>query len=144
MVFIKDEGSRFHAPLDRVWKYMMDGERHDAAHATTRNGTFEPLSKTSMIYAAERWVDGTWVPERMRITVIEPVAVATEFLTGRFAGSAMVYVYRPTGDATEIDVYGNFRSDTVPADRLERTVLEFLESEFNEDTPAIQAYVPNG
>lgn len=140
MVFVRDEGSRFDAPIDVVWKYLMGAESHDAAHRSTRNGKFEPISDTSFRYSSERHVGDAWLPEAMRITALPPVGITTEFLEGRFAGSKMLYVYSPHGDRTGIDVFGDFHSPTLSDGDLEAAVRGFLDSEFAEDAPAVRAF----
>lgn len=139
MVYIQDEGSFFDAPLGVVWEYNLGGEEHDRAHRTTRNAQFKPLSPTSLVYSAERNWGARWIPESSRITILQPLSMVTEMLEGPLVGSKMVYVYKPRGERTQVDVYGDFVSATIPSVELESTVLRWLESEFNEDAPAVRA-----
>jgi hypothetical protein len=138
MVFVKDEGSVFDAPIDFVWKYIYGGEAHDSAHKTTRNPKFEKYSDITIIYGSERYLRGKWAPDRMRISMFPPVSVVTEWLEGVLAGSKLTYVYSPQGDKTRIDVYGEFTSRTLPAAEVEAVAREFLDSEFAADGPAIR------
>lgn len=138
MVYVKDEGSEFDAPIDFVWKYVFGGEGHDAAHKTTRNPTFKKVSDITIEYGSERLLRGKWAPDRLRITMVPPIAVTTEWLEGALAGSKFVYAYSPQGAKTRIDVYGEFTSKTLPAGEVEAAAREFLESEFNADAPAIR------
>jgi hypothetical protein len=140
MVFVKDEGSTFDAPIDVVWKYIYGGPDHDAAHKTTRNPKFEKVSDITFIYGSERLLRGKWAPDRMRITMAPPISVVTEWLEGVLAGSKMVYVYSPQGAKTRIDVYGEFTSKTLPESEIEAAAREFLEMEFDADAPAVRAY----
>lgn len=140
MVYIKDEGSVFDAPVDVVWQYMMEGETHDAQHKTTRNPKFEKLSDVTIIYSAERNFRGKWAPDRLRISTFPPVSIVTEWLEGPLAGSKLVYVYSPKGQKTGIDVYGEFTSKTLPPHEVEAAAREWLESEFNDDAPAVRAF----
>jgi hypothetical protein len=139
MVYVKDEGSTFDAPLDIVWKYIQDGEVHDAQHKTTRQPKFESVSEVTMIYAAERNFRGKWAPDRMRISAFPPVSMVIEWLDGILAGSKLVYVYSPRGEKTGIDVYGEFTSPSLPPHDVETAAREWLASEFDEDAPAIRA-----
>lgn len=139
MVRIRDEGSLFDAPFDVVWKYAMGGEEHDRAHKTTRNPGFKPLTKTSFIYSSERKLNGRWTKEQIQITVFHPLGFAFEWLEGPFRGSKMFYVYSPKGKKTQIDVYGEFASRTLPPKKLKQTVMRFLENEYNEDVPGVRA-----
>jgi hypothetical protein len=137
MVYLEDEGSRFEAPLQVVWEYLTEGTAHDSAHHSTRHARFEPLTHSSFVYSAERNVEGRWEEESIRVSVFEPVAISSVFLKGPFEGSKMVYVYKPEGRRTRIDVYGDFASATLPPDRLVKAVHAMLETEFAEDAPAV-------
>lgn len=139
MVYLKDEGSVFDAPIDVVWKYIFGGEGHDASHKTTRKPKFEKVSDITLIYASERYLRGKWAPDRMRISMFPPVSVVSEWLEGALEGSKMVYLYTPQGDKTRIDVYGEFTSKTLPPEEVEAAAREFLEAEFRDDAPAVRA-----
>ena len=139
MVYLKDEGSEFDAPIEFVWKYIFGGEAHDSAHKTTRNPRFKKLSDITIEYASERYLRGKWAPDRMRISMFPPVSVVTEWLEGPLAGSKLTYVNSPVGDKTRIDDYGEFTSETLPTNEVEAAAREFLETEFEADAPAIKA-----
>jgi hypothetical protein len=138
MVFLRDEGSVFDAPIEVVWEYMT-GETHDAAHTTTRNPTFEKVSDLTIIYGSERYLRGKWAPDKLRISMFPPVAVVTEWLEGVLAGSKFVYLYSPHRHRTRIDVYGEFNSKTLPPDEVEAAAREFLDTEYAADAPAVRA-----
>jgi len=138
MVYLVDEGSEFDAPIDFVWKYIFGGDAHDGAHTTTRNPKFKKVSDITIEYSSERLLRGKWAPDRMRISMVPPISVVTEWLDGALAGSTFTYVYRPNGEKTRIDVYGEFVSKTLPASEVEAAAREFLESEFDADAPAIK------
>jgi len=140
MVYLKDEGSTFDAPIEVLWEYIMGGEAHDSAHKTTRKPKFEKVSDVTIIYGSERYLRGTWAPDRMRISMFPPVSVVTEWLEGVLAGSNLVYVYSPQGGKTRIDVYGEFTSKTLPPAEVESAAREFLETEFSADAPAVREY----
>jgi hypothetical protein len=139
MVYLKDEGSVFDAPIDFVWKYIFGGEAHDSAHKTTRNPKFGKVSDITILYGSERYLRGKWAPDQLRISMFPPVSVVTEWLEGALAGSKLVYVYSPDGEKTRIDVYGEFKSKTLPPQEIEAAAREFLESEFRDDAPTIRA-----
>jgi hypothetical protein len=139
VVYLKDEGSIFEAPIDVVWKYIFGGEGHDSAHKTTRNPKFEKVSEITILYGSERFLRGKWAPDRMRISMFPPISVVTEWLDGVLAGSKFVYVYSPHGDKTRIDVYGEFTSKTLSPQEVEEAAREFLDSEFRDDAPAVRA-----
>ncbi|MGH9920241.1 MAG: hypothetical protein ACRD6W_15410 [Nitrososphaerales archaeon] len=139
MVFVKDEGSVFDAPIDFVWKYIFGGESHDSAHKTTRNPKFEKVSDITFIYGSERLLRGKWAPDRMRISMFPPISVVSEWLEGVLEGSKVVYVYTPQGNKTRIDVYGEFTSKTLSPSEVEAVAREFLENEYRDDAPTIRA-----
>lgn len=139
MVYLKDEGSVFDAPIDFVWKYIFGGEDHDKAHTTTRNPTFGKVSDITLLYGSERYLRGKWAADQLRISMFPPISVVTEWLEGALAGSKLVYVYSPEGEKTRIDVYGEFTSKTLPSQEVEAAAREFLETEFAADAPAIRA-----
>jgi len=142
MVYLKDEGSVFDAPIGFVWKYIFGGEDHDKAHKTTRNPKFGKVSDITILYGSERFLLGKWAPDQLRISMFPPVSVVTEWLEGALAGSKLVYVYSPQGEKTRIDVYGEFTSKTLPSEEVEAAAREFLETEFAADAPAIrEAYL---
>lgn len=138
MVFLRDEGSVFDAPIDVVWAYMT-GEAHDAAHTTTRNPKFEKISDLTFVYGSERYLRGAWAPDKLRISMFPPVAVVTEWLEGVLAGSKFVYLYSPHRHRTRIDVYGDFTSKSLPAEEVEAAAREFLDTEYGADAPALRA-----
>lgn len=139
MVFLRDEGSVFDAPIDVVWQYLLGGEAHDAAHTTTRNPTFEKVSDLTILYGSERYLRGKWAPDKLRISTFPPVAVVTEWLEGVLAGSRFVYLYSPHRQRTRIDVYGEFTSKSLPAEEVEAAAREFLDTEYAADAPALRA-----
>jgi hypothetical protein len=139
MVYLKDEGSEFDAPIDFVWKYIFGGLDHDSAHKTTRNPKFGTVSEITFTYGSERHLRGKWAPDQLRISMFPPVSVVTEWMEGVLAGSKLVYLYAPDGDKTRIDVYGEFTSKTLPPEEVEAAAREFLESEFRDDSAAIRA-----
>jgi hypothetical protein len=138
MVYLKDEGSVFDAPIDFVWKYIFGEENHDSAHKTTRNPKFEKYSDITFLYGSERYLRGKWVADQLRISMFPPVSAVTEWLEGVLAGSKLVYVYSPQGEQTRIDVYGEFTSKTLPPEEVEAAAREFLETEFAADAPVIR------
>ena len=140
MVFVRDEGSEFDAPIDVVWEYIFGGEGHDASHRTTRGGKMKALFKGPFVlqYKAERRYGNRWVPETMRITFFPPVATVQELLDGPLAGSKWTYIYSPHGRKTRIDALGEFRSKKYKAAELKRVAVRFLANEFEEDEPHVR------
>lgn len=138
MVYLKDEGSVFDAPIDFVWKYIFGGEDHDSAHKTTRNSKLGKVSDITILYGSERYLRGKWAADQLRISMFPPISVVTEWLEGVLAGSTLVYLYSPEGEKTRIDVYGEFTSKSLPPSEVEAAACEFLETEFAADAPVIR------
>jgi len=142
MVFVKDEGSVFDAPIEFVWKYLTGAEEHDSAHKTTRNSKFAKYSDITFLYGSERLLGGKWAADQLRISIFPPVSVVTEWIEGVLEGSKLVYVYSPEGERTRIDVYGEFTSTSLVAKDVEAAAREFLDTEFAADAPIIrEAYL---
>ena len=91
MVYLKDDGSAFDAPIDFVWSYIFGGEGHDSSHKTTRNSKFGKVSDITILYGSERLLRGKWAPDQLRISMFPPISVVTEWLEGVLAGSKLVY-----------------------------------------------------
>jgi hypothetical protein len=135
-----DEKSLFDAPLDVVWKYLQHPEAHGSAHQNARNRAMKPLTENSFVVSWEQNVNGTWVKISNRIAVYPPLGMAAEQLEGPLAGSRMFTVYTPRGTKTEVAVYGEMQSPTVPAHQLEPMVRAAWESAYNEDAAGIRAF----
>ena len=138
MVHVKDEGSKFDAPIDVVWKYVQDAERHNATHQS-RNYSVKTLAENAMELSWEmKGQDGKWSKIKTRTTVMAPVGLAIEMLEGPMAGSKFFNIYTPSGGKTGITVVGEFASKSIPAAQLEPAVRGFLEQMYNEDSAAIK------
>ena len=138
MVFVRDTGSVYNAPLEDVWRFMSDREAHSMAHRH-RNPERKPISDTSGIYSWEQDFDGK--PERfsMRWTSFPLFGIAYEVLEGPFVGSRFFVYYRPRRAQTRVTVVGDFLSPTIPEARIEASILGFFALEFDQDNAAISA-----
>jgi hypothetical protein len=144
MVRINDqEGSKFDAPLDVVWKYLQSQDAHGNAHRNSRNRAMKPLSETSFVVSWEQNVNGSWVKVANKITVFPPLGMAAEAIEGPMMGSKMFTVYTPHGPKTEVTVYGDMNSSAVPAAQLEAMVRGAWEMAFNEDSAGIREFAKN-
>jgi hypothetical protein len=141
MVRINDEEkSHFDAPIEIVWKYLQSPEAHGAAHQNARNRTVKPVTESSAIVSWEQNMNGNWVRISNKVTFFPPLGMAAEQLEGPMAGSRMFTVYTPNGAKTEVAVYGEMQSPTVPPAQLEPAVRKAWESAFNEDSAGIRAF----
>ncbi len=139
-VRLSDEGNLLAAPRAVVWAYLKDGRRHDRVHRGTRHPVYHSLGSGSFQFSCERRLDGQWLAETVRLRALEPLAVTAEWTAGPFAGSKMVSIYRPEGDATRLDVHGQFVSPLLNGTDLERAVRGSWDAEFAEDEEAIRRF----
>jgi len=141
MVHIRDEGSRFDGSIETVRRYTNMPELHGKAHASYRNLEVKPEGGAAITLTMERNWMGSWVKVSNRVTLLPPLGTVNEHLAGPFAGSKMFTVYPPEDiDYTRVDVYGEFRSPTLPEAQIEAAVRHWLEEAYNEDAPAIKAF----
>lgn len=141
MMFFKDVGSKFDAPIDVVWNYFFHGgEDHGQAHKNTRNFKFKPISEIVSVFSSERKRHARWTQESVQMTNLAPLGYVFEMLKGHITGSKMFYVYTPKGNKTQIDIYGYLKSRSIPRNKLEREVLGDLARDFREDAPALRAF----
>jgi hypothetical protein len=140
MVHIRDEGGRFDASIQTVWRYLNTGDIHGKVHTNSRNRQVKPIGDyTSMVMMELNW-NGNWVKVVNRVTVLPPLGVVTEFIEGPFAGSKMFTVYSPEGiDRTAVEVYGEFLSPALPPEQIEAAARKWLEDSYLEDAPALKA-----
>ncbi len=144
MVRITDqEGSKFEATLEVVWKYLQSPEAHGGAHRSSRNRAMQPINATSFVVSWEQNMNGTWVKVANRITVFPPLGMVAEAIEGPLAGSKMFTVYTPHGAKTEVSVYGDMQSTAMPPAQLEAAVRGAWEMAFNEDSEGIRAFAKN-
>jgi hypothetical protein len=123
-----------------VWDYLNSGPTHVQAHKSIRNRVAEPAGENAIIATMERNWNGEWVKVVSRMTRLPPLGLVQEFLEGPFAGSKAVLVYTPKGTKTQVDVYGDFVSPTIPNDQVEKAALRWLAESYEEDAPAVKAF----
>lgn len=138
MVFLRDEGSVFDAPLDMVWRFVSSRELHAAAHRHRRVRR-RRLPGNSGRYSWEQPFDGRSVRFTMRWTAFPPVGIAYDVLEGPFAGSRFFLYYRPKGSRTGVSVAGEFVSPTLAAEQVPAAVDRFFAKEFEQDQAGLRA-----
>jgi len=141
VVFVRDEGSVYNAPIDEVWRFLASGLSHSEAHHH-RNAQHKSLPG---FYSEDTWEeDFEGKPETftVRWTTLRPLGVAYDVLQGPFVGSKFFVYYRARGDKTRVTIVGDFVSPTIPAARVEASVLAFFAREFEEDSAAIASMPP--
>ena len=138
MVFLRDEGSVFDAPLDTVWRFVSSRDLHAAAHRHRRVRR-RRLSGNSGRYSWLQPFDGRSVRFTMRWTAFPPVGIAYDVLEGPFTGSRFFLFYRPKGNRTAVSVAGEFVSPSLPAEKVPAAVGRFFAKEFEQDQAGIRA-----
>ncbi|MGA8710546.1 MAG: hypothetical protein WB786_04870 [Thermoplasmata archaeon] len=138
MVFVRDEGSVYNAPVDEVWRFLSTDAAHSEAHRH-RKVERKTLPGNAGEYTWEQDFEGK--PEQfiMRWTSFPPFGIAYDVLGGPFTGSKFFVYYRPRGDKTRVTIVGDFVSPTLSATRIEASVLGFFALEFEQDSAAITA-----
>ena len=131
MVFIHDEGSEFHASIDKVWKLNESEGVH--SHPSLRNSRTEMEGEHPILRYETQMPDGSWAKNKVRMTLLPPVGIAFETLEGPMAGSKSFQYYTPKGAKTGITVVGEWVSPGVPDAVIKGAVLKFLETVFKED-----------
>ena len=131
MVFIFDEGSRFKAPLDKVWKLNESEGQH--SHPSLRNSKGEMQGDHLILTYETKMKDGTWAKHKTRSTAFPPVGIVLETIEGPMAGSKSFQFYTPKGNETAVTVVGEFVSKGVPEGDLKNAVMAFLGTVFDED-----------
>jgi hypothetical protein len=63
--------------------------------------------------------------------------VCNEEVEGDFAGTKFVLLYRPRGNRTQIDVYGDVQSSVFEPDEAKEIFLKLLENAYLDDVAVI-------
>ena len=138
MVFLRDEGSAFEAPIESVWGFLDDPDAHTRAHEHT-DVARERTGPDTGTYSWTQPFDGEPAAFAMRWRSYYPLGIAYEVLAGPFEGSRFFLYYTPLGDRTGVSVVGDFRSPTLPDAALPRAVERFFAREFEQDHAAIRS-----
>ncbi len=139
MVYFEDTGTLIAAPIDFVWEYLAS-ERHAEAHRDVRNFRLLKTEGTTSTVRFERLLHGTWTKGVNRTTEFPPFCICIEEIEGTFAGSRFVLHYRPVGNQTQVNVYGDVRSKQVTPARAKRLFLDTLEGAYLADVPVLLAF----
>jgi hypothetical protein len=131
MVFIFDEGSKFKAPMAKVWELNASEGKH--AHPSLRNQKVEMQGEHAILTYETQNPDGTWSTSKTRTTAYPPVGVVLEVIEGPLAGSKSFQYYTPKGNDTGVTVVGEFTGKGIPEAALKKAVMAFLDTVFNED-----------
>jgi hypothetical protein len=137
MVFIIDEGSRFKAPLPRLWQYVQSQEEHN--HPSQLNPKFSMDGERAVVEFDSKMPDGSLVHHKARSTMLPPLGFFLEYLDGPFAGSRMLNYYTPKGNETGVTVVGEYVSPVIKEEhKVKEMALKSLEIAFGEDSENIR------
>jgi hypothetical protein len=134
------EGSKFDAPLDVVWKYLQSPEAHGSAHKGTRNRAMKPINDTSFVVSWEQEMNGSWVKVANRITVFAPLGMVAEAIEGPMTGTKMFTAYTPQGAKTEVSIVADVQAPGMPESQLEPMIRGAWERAFNEDSAGLREF----
>jgi hypothetical protein len=140
MVFVKDEGSLFDAPLGKIWEYLQSEDDHGPSHKGRRNFERKPAGENAVILSWEQDIDGKWIRMSNRLTFHAPIGFFVEPLEGPMAGSKFFNFYIPRGNQTEVVVVGDWASKMIPPAQLEQAVWANLEKIYHEDSEGLKAF----
>jgi hypothetical protein len=131
MVFIVDDGSKFKAPLDKVWKLNASEGAH--SHPSLKNQKADQQGEHIILTYETAMPDGKLVKHKTRTTAYPPLGIMFETLEGPLAGSKSFQYYTAKGKETGVTVVGEFTSKMIPEADLKQAVMGFLETVFKED-----------
>jgi hypothetical protein len=140
MVYIRDEGSMFDAPVNVVWEFVQSDTDHGSSHKGRRNFQRKQLGENTVQLDWEQDVDGKWIQMSNRLTFHPPIGFFVEPMAGPMAGSKFFNYYVPKGEKTEVVVVGDWNSSMIPPAQLEKAVMANLEKVFKEDSAGIEEF----
>lgn len=140
---LADVGTVLDAPIDVVWDYIMrDSEFHPQAHrGVLKNFKWEKLDDKTVMTSCDVFRAGRWMRLKARSTTVEPYVRFNEELTGPYAGTTFILLYRPRGNKTAVDVFGELVSETLSPGDLEREWMQILSETLDQDAPFLAKYV---
>ncbi len=139
MVHVRDEGV-FDAPLDKIWKYVQDGEAHE--HRAIRSQRLKEQKGNRFTFEREMLnPDGkTTHWETWHTTMNPPKGLESEVENGPMKGSRFSNNYTPLGNKTKVEVAGDFHIQGLDDEATRKSVLEFFAMVFDEDNANLKNY----
>ncbi len=131
MVYIKDEGSEFDAPVEKIWKLAQSEQFHN--HSFQKNPSVTMEGEHPVLSFDVEAPDGRTVRNSIKLTLVPPLGTLLEYVEGEMAGSKAFNYYTPKGNKTGVTVVGEWVSKSIPTEQLRKMVMKNLETSFNED-----------
>jgi hypothetical protein len=141
MVYFEDLGSTIEAPIEVVWEYLESEQHGDAHSARARNIKVREAAGPTSVVSGEHLDHGTWSPFCQRATEFPPLCTCIEELEGDFTGTRFVLLYRPEGEKTRVDVYGDVQSRVLDPKTALSQFLKRLESAYDDDLAGITEFL---
>jgi hypothetical protein len=144
VVYFEDVGTVYEASLDELWKYL-GSEEHGGAHVgNARNFQVKETSGNTTVISAERNLTGQWMAMLSKSTEFPPFCICYEEIEGLFAGTKFVALYRPKGGSTQVDVFGDIQSRTLPIGEAKTLFLASLVGAYADDAKALKTFLKRG
>ena len=86
-----------------------------------------------MILSYDADMGGKATRIRAKLTMVAPLGELFETLDGPMAGSKSFQFYTPRGNETGVTVVGQWKSSVMSDDEIKKTVMNFLQTVFDED-----------
>ena len=141
MVHVKDDGV-FDAPIDRIWKFLMD-ESPTAHHHRSIRGMTTVRQEGPKVTQEIEFLnpDGkTTRKETWRFFFNPPTGFEMESLSGASKGTKYAHRYTPAGNKTRVEVEGDFVIQGMDEAATRAAALGFLAEVFDEDQRTLQRY----
>ncbi len=141
MVHVKDEGD-FDAPIDKIWKFLMDATPGVHAHQSIRGmKTLEqkgPVATTEIEFLNP---DGRSTRrETWKFSYNPPHGFEMESLSGASKGTKYAHKYTSRGNKTRVDVEGEFHFQGMDDTTTRQVAMGFLSQVFDEDSASLRNY----
>ncbi len=131
MVFILDEGSKFNAPLSKVWVLAQSETAHKHSSQIEPRRSME--GEHGVLAFGSKMPDGSVARHKMKVHLAPPVGLVIEYVEGQLSGTKLTQYYVPKGNKTGVIIVGDAMSKVIPESQLKGAVLMGLEVAFNED-----------
>jgi hypothetical protein len=142
VTYVEDRGAVYDAPPEVVWDFMEKDETfHPKAHtADVRNFEEKALSEVTILLSYERRSGGQWKKMVCRMTSMRPAVRIQEDLDGPDAGSKTVFLYKPQGERTVVDVFGYVQSSVHTPAEIRRDRKKTWAKAYAEDLPYFRRF----
>jgi hypothetical protein len=139
MVFIVDAEGTFDAPIEKIWRFL-NSPPSSHTHPMNRNVQSEVRGEVVTLSFENDIPGGGIVKQKLKMTMMPPVGMLTEYLEGPLTGSKSIQYYVPKGNKTDVVVAGEFTSNVLPEGQLNDMVLQQMDAMFKEDQENLKRF----